>query len=66
MEEKGFLIEKSKMSHRIFTKELYDSEKLVKNSHDRNREKIAVISTIYADGSKLSPALIYKATTSGI
>ncbi|KAI1003598.1 hypothetical protein K3495_g4610 [Podosphaera aphanis] len=66
MEEKGFLIEKSKKSQRIFTKKLYDSEKLVRTSQERNREKITVISTIYADGSKLSPALIYKATAGGI
>ncbi|KAI0995406.1 hypothetical protein K3495_g12772 [Podosphaera aphanis] len=63
MDEKGFLIGEIQKSRRIFTKEFYESGKLVGADQDGSREWITVIDTICADGSKLSPALIYKATS---
>ncbi|KAI1006687.1 hypothetical protein K3495_g1545 [Podosphaera aphanis] len=66
MDEKGFLIGKTQKSRRIFSKEFYEPGKLVGACQDESREWITVIATICVDGSKLSPALIYKATSDGI
>jgi len=63
MDEKGFMIGQVQKSHRIFTKDTYTDQKEAKAGQDGNREWITVLATICADGTALSPALIYKAVS---
>lgn len=60
MDEKGFLIGYLTKTKRIFTKSLQESGRLVGAAHDGSREWITILATICADGSTLSPGLIYK------
>ena len=66
MDEKGFLIGFLAKSKRIFTKAAVTSKRVLGVVQDGNREWITCIATICADGSSLSPGLIYKAQTSDI
>lgn len=66
MDEKGFLIGVLTKSKRIFTKEALSEKQLLGNKQDGNREWITVLATICADGSHLSPGLIYKALTGNL
>jgi hypothetical protein len=66
MDEKGFMIGQLQKSHRVFTKDTYKSNKLVVIGQDGNREWITVLATICADGTALSPTLIYKAISGNI
>ena len=66
MDEKGFMIGQIQKSHRIFTRDTYLNNKLVNAGQDGNREWITCLATICADGSALSPALIYKANTGNL
>jgi hypothetical protein len=59
MDEKGFLIGFLQKARRVFTKEAFDSGRLRNISQDGNREWITVLATICADGTTLSPGLIY-------
>lgn len=61
MDEKGFLIGKLQKTRRIFTRELYEQGTLAGAGQDGSREWITVVATICADGTKLPPALVYKA-----
>merc|ERR1712070_161628 len=63
MDEKGFLIGKLQKTHRIFARELYERGTLAGTGQDGNREWITVVATICADGTRLPPALIYKAVS---
>lgn len=63
MDEKGFLIGKLQKTHRISSRELYERGTLAGTGQDGNREWITVVATICADGTRLSPALIYKAVS---
>src|SRR6266566_2442863 len=62
MDEKGFLIGLLKRMRRIFSKRKYDKG-LRKYIQDGSREWITLIACICADGSALSPLLIYKAVS---
>ncbi|KAI6788227.1 hypothetical protein KC361_g9166 [Hortaea werneckii] len=66
MDEKGFLIGKLQKTRRIFTRELYEQSTLTGAGQDGSREWITVVATICADGTKLSPALIYKAISGNL
>ena len=66
MDEKGFLIGYLTKSKRVFTKALSKSQKLIGTSQDGNRQWITVVATICADGSSLSPGLIYQGQTNSI
>ncbi len=66
MDEKGFLIGMLSKVKRIFTKQAYESKRLLGNVQDGNREWITAIATICADGTALAPALIYKAVSGDI
>jgi hypothetical protein len=50
----------------VFTKDLYKQGKLVRVGQDGSREWITVVATICADGTSLSPTLIYKAASSNL
>jgi hypothetical protein len=57
MDEKGFLIGWCAKQYRVFSK----ASKVRKGAlHDSNREWITTLATICADGTPLTPALIYK------
>lgn len=66
MDEKGFLIGRLQKSQRIFGRELYERGNLTRAGQDGNRELITVVATICADGTRLSPALIYKAVSGNL
>ena len=66
MGEKGFLIGKLQKTRRIFTRDLYEQGTLTGAGQDGSREWITVVATICADGTKLSPALIYKAISGNL
>jgi hypothetical protein len=66
MDEKGFLIGFLKKARRIFTKKAFDAGRVKHVSQDGNREWITVIATICADGTSLSPGLIYQAVSGDI
>lgn len=66
MDGKGFLIGKLQKSRRISTKELYEQGTLLGAGQDGSREWITVVAPVCADGTTLSPALIYKATSGNL
>jgi hypothetical protein len=48
---------------KVFTTDLYKQGKLIGAGQDGSREWITVVATICADGTNLSPTLIYKAVS---
>lgn len=66
MDENGFLIGRLQKTQRVFTKDLYKQGKLVGAGQDGSREWITVVATICADGTSLSPTLIYKAVSGNL
>ena len=63
MDEKGFLIGILSKMKRIFSRRRYEAGEIKQIIQDGNREWITTIVAICADGSVLSPGLIYQATT---
>jgi hypothetical protein len=61
MDEKGFLIGILSKAKRIFSKRQYEMDGLQQRLQDGNREWITTIACICADGTSLSPGLIYQA-----
>ena len=61
MDEKGFLIGVLSKMKRVFSRQRYEEGKIRQFIQDDNREWITTIACIYADGSLLTPALIYQA-----
>ena len=59
IDEKGFLIGILSRMKRIFTKRRYEEGGIKQIIQDGNREWITTIACICADGSSLTPALIY-------
>jgi hypothetical protein len=53
-------------TRRIFTKEWKEQGKLLGAAQDGNRSWITLITCICADGTALSPSLIYKASTGNL
>ena len=64
--ERGFLIGKLQKAQSVFTKDLHKLGKLAAAGQDGNREWITVVAAICADGSSLSQALIYRATSGNL
>jgi hypothetical protein len=63
MDEKGFLIGIISKSKRIFSRRRYEEGGVKQVIQDGNREWITCIACICADGSSLSPSLIYQAAS---
>jgi hypothetical protein len=63
MDEKGFLIGQLSKVRRVFTRNAYEAGRVKHVMQDGNREWITLIATICADGTGLSPGLIYQATS---
>jgi hypothetical protein len=61
MDEKGFLIGILSKMKRVFSRHQYESGKMKHMLQDGNREWITTLACICADGSALTPALIYQA-----
>ena len=59
MDEKGFLIGVLSKEKRMFSREAWEQGKLKHIVQDGNREWITTIACICADGTALTPALIY-------
>lgn len=53
-------------SRRIFTKDLHKQSTLLGTGQDGSRELVTVVATICADGTSLSPALTYKASSGNL
>ena len=66
MDEKGFLLGKLQKTQRVFTKGLYNHGKVLSSGGDGSREWVTVLAAICADGTPLSPALIYKAASGNL
>ena len=66
MDEKGFLIGILSKIKRIFSRRRYKEGSVKQIIQDGNREWITTIAAICADGSALSPGLIYQAVTGHI
>jgi hypothetical protein len=66
MDEKGFLIRMVGNGKMIFSKQTYEHSSLKKRLQDGNRGWITTITCICADGSSLSPSLIYQAVSGKI
>jgi hypothetical protein len=66
MDEKGFLIGILTRLKRVFTKAQAQSGQLIGPSQDGNREWITILACICADGTSLSPSLIYQAVTGNL
>jgi hypothetical protein len=66
IDEKGFLISILSRMKRIFTKRRYEEGGIKQIIQDGNREWITTIACICADGSSLTPALIYQALTGNL
>ena len=60
VDEKDFLIDFSRTKKRIILLESLKEKRITGTSQDGNREFITLITSICANGSYLSPALIYK------
>ena len=63
MDEKGFLIGILSKMKRVFSRKRYEEGSIKQIIQDGNREWITTIAAICADGSALSPGLIYQAAT---
>jgi DDE superfamily endonuclease/Tc5 transposase DNA-binding domain len=66
MDEKGFLIGQLSKVRRIFTRKAYEAGRVKHVMQDGSREWITHIATICADGTSLSPGLIYQAVSGNI
>jgi hypothetical protein len=66
MDEKGFLMGVLSKQKRIFSKQVYERGQVRQVLQDGSREWITTIACICADGSSLSPSLIYKAVSGKI
>ena len=66
IDKKGFLIGIMSKQKRIFSKRKYHKDGIKQIIQDRNREWITSIACVCADGTALSPGLIYQAGKAGI
>ena len=66
MDEKGFLIGVLLKMKRVFSCRRYEEGGIKQIIQDGNREWITTIACICADGTSLTPALIYQALTRNI
>jgi hypothetical protein len=63
MDEKGFLIGILSKQKRVFSRRRYEEGEIKQMIQDGNREWITTIACICADGTALTPALIYQAVS---
>ena len=66
MDEKGFLISIIGKLKRIFSRRRYEAGELKSSRQDGNREWITLLACVCADGTALTPSLIYQAASSNI
>jgi hypothetical protein len=59
MDEKGFMLG-------IFSRALFESQKIRAHIQDGNREWITLLACICADGSALNPAIIFQSDSGSI
>lgn len=59
MDKKGFLLGQLSKVKRVFSRAAFKSGRIKHVIQDGNREWITLIATIYADGTYVSPGLIY-------
>jgi hypothetical protein len=63
MDEKGFFVGIAPRSKRVFSKTVWQLEKLTKAIKDSNREWVTLIACVCASRESLPPALIYQGTS---
>jgi len=66
MDEKGFLVGILSKMKRVFSRRLYERGAIKQVIQDGNREWITTIACICADGTSLTPALIYQAISGNL
>jgi hypothetical protein len=64
IDEKGFLIRITDRSKRIFSRRMWERKEVRAAIQDGSREWITVLECVCADGSNLSPSLIYQSAAS--
>jgi len=62
-DEKGFLIGQSNIVKRVMSREALKSRRITRARTDGNREFISLLACIYADGTSIPLALIYKGSS---
>jgi hypothetical protein len=60
MDEKGFMIGVTGRSKRIFDKRIHAHGEVTLGLQDGSREWVMLLACIYADGTALSPSLIFQ------
>jgi hypothetical protein len=60
MDEKGFMIGRTRRSKRIFSRALWERKQVTDSLQDGNREWISVLACICADGTALPPGLVFE------
>jgi hypothetical protein len=60
MDEKGFLISITSRQKRVFSKQLWEQNRVTAGLQDGSREWITILATVCADGSSLDPAIVYE------
>jgi hypothetical protein len=63
MDEKGFMLGVLTRSKRVFSRRLYEEEKIKAHIQDSSREWIMLLACICADGSYIEPSLIYQSAS---
>tara|TARA_R110002003_G_scaffold848_1_gene21686 strand:+ start:790 stop:1551 length:762 start_codon:yes stop_codon:yes gene_type:complete len=66
MDEKGFMLGVLTRSKRVFSRRLYEKGKIKAHIQDGSREWITLLAAICADGSHISPGIIFESKNSTI
>ncbi len=64
MDEKGFMLGIVGRSKRVFSKAMYKQKRVRESLQDGNREWITLLATVCADGTALSPGIIFQSANS--
>lgn len=66
MDEKGFIIGITGRSKRVFSKAAYKQKRVRDSLQDSNREWITLLACVCADGTKLSPGVLFSSNANAI
>jgi hypothetical protein len=66
MDEKGFMLGVLSRSKRVFSRQMWESREVTAALQDGSREWITLLAAVCADGSALSPGLIYQSVNSSL
>jgi hypothetical protein len=64
MDEKGFMIGRINRSKRVFSRRQWDKKEVTSALHDGSREWVTLVAAVCADGTALSPGIIFESKNS--